>query len=226
MAPSLASAQGAEHSNVSYIAFDPTYVRQWVTLVEQGIRQPWPDPRPTAPLRVAVPLPTTSGRAFIMIARDSSRGEETRFLFVYQDSVSLQGWTAYAREERVGQLLNALDEIANLSRYYPEGASRPDSAAVLLARHEVQQIPRLVSMQPLLFPSSEQQEGRVWVQYVVDPGGRVEPRSIEVIFSNGSAFTERVRQALATAVYEPGRANGVAVRVLCSQVFTFRFRRW
>lgn len=221
MAPNQWSLQGADHANVSYIAFDPSVVRQWTLVMEQRVGEPWPESRPTTTVPLGVTLPSTSGRAFFMFGKDPSTRAYAQFLMVYRDSVSHTEWTAYSREDQLRDLLHALDEIASLSRYDPELAVRADSASGLPDSHELQQMPKLVSMQRLALPSRLEQEGRVWVRYVVDQDGRVDPGSIHIMLSDGPLLTDAVRKALATAVYQPGRAAGVAVRVLCFQVFSF-----
>jgi hypothetical protein len=223
MAPSLSSEQGDKHASLSYIAFDPIYVRQWVLLAGKDMQKPWPDSKAATLIPMAPAIVATTGRAFLLLARGQT---QSGFLLVLKDSISTVGWTALADAERGRVLLGALDEVASLSRYDPSGGISSDSAVHVVDSREVQRAPRLVSMEALWVPSSQEHEGRVWARYVVDSSGRVKPESIEVIFSDGPAYTERLRQALATAVYEPGQVDGVPVRVACFQVFSFRFRRW
>ncbi|MFI5209171.1 MAG: energy transducer TonB [Gemmatimonadales bacterium] len=224
MAPSLRSAQGAEHSAVHDLSLDPMYVHQWTAVAEQGIQQPWPDPRPSTPMPVAAAMPALGGGAYLVLGKDPSPNAQAPFLLIYHDSVSHAGWTAYASQNQVSQLLIALDDVASRSRYDPAARTRADSLGRVEGPREVQQVPRLLSMHRLVFPSSEHQEGRVWVEYVVGTQGLVEAPTIEIILSDGPGFTDAVRAALGSAVYDPGRVDGAAVRVLCFQVFTFRLR--
>ncbi|MBI2071610.1 MAG: M56 family metallopeptidase [Gemmatimonadetes bacterium] len=56
-------------------------------------------------------------------------------------------------------------------------------------------------------------EGRVLSRFVVGPDGRAEPGSIEILETSHGAFETPVRNAIAGAVFRPGRLAGKAVRV-------------
>ncbi len=225
MAPSVRSAQGRGRTRASStsrsIRRTSASGRRWWSR-ESASLGPIRD-RP-APVPVAVALPAETGRAFFLLGKDPTPKARAPFLLIYHDSVSHAGWTAYASPDEVAQLLNALEDVASLSSYDSAATARADSVGRMHESREVQQVPRLISMHSLRFPSAEHSEGRVWVQYVVSAYGLVESQSIEVILSDGPGFSEAVRHALATAVYEPGRVNGVAIPVACFQVFTFRWR--
>jgi hypothetical protein len=225
MKPRPESYQEPQRSDLEYAAFDPTFVRQWTLLVARGIGQAWPDPKPDKPVRLATPLPATAGQGYFMIAKDPRTAPQNRFLMVYRDSAGHDRWASYANEGKVRELIQALDELADISRFDSVEAMRADSVQGLPGSRGVQKAPTLVSMPVAHLPSAVQQVlGQVWVRYVVTPGGRVDSESIHILLTDGPLLTEEVRKVLATAAYEPGRLGGEAVRVLLSQVFIFNTR--
>lgn len=75
------------------------------------------------------------------------------------------------------------------------------------------------------YPESERSSGvtgRVMVQFVVGPNGRVEPGSIKVLESTSSAFAAAVREVLPRHRFSPAKIGGKAVRQIVQQPFVFR----
>ena len=68
-------------------------------------------------------------------------------------------------------------------------------------------------------------EGRVQASFVVDPTGRVDPASVQVLASDDPEFTESVRTALGEMRFRPAMRGGRAVRQLVEQRFSFRIAR-
>ncbi len=68
-------------------------------------------------------------------------------------------------------------------------------------------------------------EGRVLAQFVVRTDGRVDPSTLEILRSEHAAFAEAVRQALATARYQPAEVGGRAVDQVVQQPFVFALDR-
>jgi hypothetical protein len=58
--------------------------------------------------------------------------------------------------------------------------------------------------------------------YVVDTTGRVDTRTIRVMQSDDSLFTESVRTALGEARFRPAKRLGKTVRQLVQQRFSFK----
>lgn len=68
-------------------------------------------------------------------------------------------------------------------------------------------------------------EGDVVVKFVVDTTGRVEMRTIEVMRSTHSAFTDAVRETLARLRFAPGAAGERKVRALAVMPFHFTLQK-
>jgi TonB family protein len=64
--------------------------------------------------------------------------------------------------------------------------------------------------------------GRVVAEFVVDTLGRVEGENFGIVSSTHSLFTEAVRQAAQTVVFQPARRQGRRVRQLVRQPFDFQ----
>lgn len=64
-------------------------------------------------------------------------------------------------------------------------------------------------------------EGDVLAQFVVDSSGAVEVSSIKILRSADPAFTQSVRDALATYRFTPAEVGGVHVKQLVTMPFTF-----
>jgi TonB family protein len=65
-------------------------------------------------------------------------------------------------------------------------------------------------------------EGKVDATYVVDTTGRVDTRTIHVMQSDDSLFSESVRTALGEARFRPAKRLGKTVRQLVQQRFSFK----
>ncbi len=63
--------------------------------------------------------------------------------------------------------------------------------------------------------------GRVTMQFVVDPSGRVEPGSVEIVSSTSVGFEAAAREAILRARFTPAKIRGRAVRQLVRQGMVF-----
>jgi TonB family protein len=54
--------------------------------------------------------------------------------------------------------------------------------------------------------------GTVQVQFVIDPTGKVEPESVEVVMASTPAFGEAAKEAAKKIEFFPGKAKGQTVR--------------
>ncbi len=79
--------------------------------------------------------------------------------------------------------------------------------------------PLAVEYPPALFASGV--KGSAVAEFVVDPDGTIERDSFEIFFASHPLFGEAATAALAGARYTPALKNGVAVRQLVQQPFTF-----
>ena len=91
----------------------------------------------------------------------------------------------------------------------------------------VDERPVFLSGPPVRYPPLLRQagiEGHVLVRAIIDPTGRAEPASVEVIDSPHPGFNEAARNALLQARFRGGRLRGRAVRVLITFPVDFRAR--
>jgi periplasmic protein TonB len=63
--------------------------------------------------------------------------------------------------------------------------------------------------------------GRVQLQFVVQPNGRVDPASIEVIVASANQLAEAAKRAIQQIEFQPGEVNGVAVRSVVQFPITY-----
>jgi TonB family protein len=63
--------------------------------------------------------------------------------------------------------------------------------------------------------------GRVQLQFVVEPNGRVDSKSIEVLVATATQLGEAARRAVQQIEFHPGEVNGVKVRALVQFPVTY-----
>jgi periplasmic protein TonB len=63
--------------------------------------------------------------------------------------------------------------------------------------------------------------GRVQLQFVVQPNGRVDPSTIEVIVASANQLAEAAKRAIQQIEFQPGEVNGVAVRSVVQFPITY-----
>lgn len=102
----------------------------------------------------------------------------------------------------------------------------PPSANQVYSTGEVDQLPALVSAQPLErdYPSMLRQAGitgRVVIEAVIDTTGRAEPGSIAVVQTAHPGFNDAAKRWFSKALFRPARKNGQPVRVLVTQALDF-----
>lgn len=101
--------------------------------------------------------------------------------------------------------------VTSLAVYTADQVEEPASVA---ARTSIE-----VVYPPALF--AEKLAGKVVAEFVVNAEGRVEPETFGAVSSTNPLFTEAVRRAVETAVFNPARRAGRAVRQIVHQPFTF-----
>jgi TonB family protein len=67
--------------------------------------------------------------------------------------------------------------------------------------------------------------GTVAMQFVIDPHGKVEPGSVEVVASTDSAFVGSARETILASTFRPARFHGQTVRQLARQTVRFTVGR-
>ena len=79
--------------------------------------------------------------------------------------------------------------------------------------------------QPAYPPDMQSQDvrGFVRLQFIVNEDGTLDENSVQVLQTSGDPFTEAVRAVLPNLKYEPASVQGVKIRQLTEQTFTFGF---
>jgi TonB-like protein len=67
----------------------------------------------------------------------------------------------------------------------------------------------------------EERKARVVMEFVVDTNGLVDPTTIKVVSATDDRFVDAVRVHIMDVVFEPGKTDGVPVRVLVQYPFNF-----
>ncbi|HEX9729517.1 MAG TPA: TonB family protein [Gemmatimonadales bacterium] len=105
------------------------------------------------------------------------------------------------------------------------GSVASGSAHEIYTVATVDLLPELVSSPAVRYPSSlrrDRIEGDVVLKFVVDPSGRVDAESIEVIESTVGMFERPAIDAVRRSSYRPGRFQGRSVPVEVQQTVRFR----
>jgi periplasmic protein TonB len=66
--------------------------------------------------------------------------------------------------------------------------------------------------------------GRVQLQFVVQPDGRVDPSTIEVVVASATQLAEAAKRAVQQIEFQPGEVNGIAVRSVVQFPITYATR--
>jgi hypothetical protein len=231
--PNLSTMVGSEGSNLAHLTFDPVQVRQWTGFMRRVVDSMARVKRLTQVGVVRPYLVTTSERAYIAVGAGSGSRDE-RFILVLNDSVGLHSWISGASVSQVDTILSALGSAAERR---PElgDAGPTDSCTGKTAVDSIpladsgglrvaEQLPQLISHNPLVYPFNEQRierEGRVWLQFIVDREGRPEPSSFCVLLTDGTGFTASALQWFRAARYVPAKLLDRPVRWLVFQEVRF-----
>lgn len=107
-----------------------------------------------------------------------------------------------------------------------EDVERMAASLTIFTADQVDRQAELISPQPLevIYPAellAGRVSGSVVAEFVVDPGGRIENQTLNVVSSAHPLFTDAVMAALEGARYSPAIREGVAVRQVVHQPFAF-----
>jgi TonB family protein len=104
------------------------------------------------------------------------------------------------------------------------GGTGPVIEGEVFLAAELEDRPRIISIEEPKYPAVLQSAGitgRVVFDFVVDTLGRVNANSIKIVSSTNKAFEQPAVDALATAVFAPGKVQGAPVQVLVRQAISF-----
>jgi TonB family protein len=103
----------------------------------------------------------------------------------------------------------------------------PDASARIYSDVELDVPPEPIRIPIPRYPADLRQRevpGRVEMELVIGPDGRVEPGSVKVLAATHGSFARSATEAMKDAEYEPGLLGGVRVRVRVKHVMQFRMR--
>lgn len=107
------------------------------------------------------------------------------------------------------------------------GGTGPVDLAQVFNEAVVDEAPERLSCPLPQYPRMMQQaniEGRVDLQFVVEPDGHVQRNTIEVLGSSHRAFESAARDMVVRCLFRPGRIRAQAVRVLVQMPVVFTLR--
>ena len=105
-------------------------------------------------------------------------------------------------------------------------ASAPPSTGDIWLLSEVDERPVLDSVPVWYYPKGKVGKFAIVVfQAVIDPRGRVEPASIQLLSTSESSFNAAAALTLRAAYYRPARQEGIPVRVLVHQAINYKYAR-
>lgn len=235
MSPNLWSQQGTGDAVcIEWLHIDPIDALQWAQVMQQSLDSVEHMGR-RAPRGVLNPvLPSVRRHSFLAIGVDPSAPREKRLFFFQSDSSLTKGLRVEAPMHDVRALLAAFRSIGGWVVQPTSVPPRPpdrcpvptydEADAALVADSHVS----TVSVPRISYPEDERvsaQEGRVWVQFVVDAHGDVDDQTVCVLLSDSPAFTRAVLSALPQARYRAATKSGTSVAELVIQEFRFLLRR-
>jgi len=107
------------------------------------------------------------------------------------------------------------------------GSVVPSSDQVFM-ESVVEERPEILSGPPIQYPDVLRQAGvtgRVVVQAIIDPTGRAEPASVQVVQSPNPGFDQSAKDYVLGAQFRPARVHGRAVRVLVNLPIDFNVKK-
>lgn len=238
-APNLRSKQGVESKLLDRFGPPALDALQWATLMRRAIDSL--DQLPGIPPLAAIGprLNRLGDSASVYLGLSGKR--RPRFRLVVDNTPRSPAWQVEASVEQLRQLLDAVVSVAGLA-VRANGAPRPmlranEKPCPLYSYDDVDDAddfvdgaevvpPALLYSGDLKFPRlARPQEGRVWLQFVVDSTGSIDQETACIVLTDGDAFSQALQDALPTLLYRAGRLHGVPVRTLAWQEFRFTYRR-
>lgn len=203
------------------LSLDPDVAHKWasgvshivdsVSHLSPGDRKPFE----------TVHLTTSPGQQQVFVAFDGKGSESKPFVFVLTGATSADSWWVPVSNKELQQLFGAIDAVASDSSIRLRLNATPYWPA--LARY-LDEPPELVDRGGIHHPDNFRalgRNGRVLARFVIDTNGAIPAEHIEILLTDGKAFTDEVRRGLGHTTYRPGRKDGRAVQTVVWQWFTF-----
>lgn len=233
-----ATVAGMQSGVLMSLGLPPVQGFQWATVVRRLVDSIGPHWKPTTVSLIGPPLDVTPGGTLIGIGADPQGPRGHVFFVMVNDTTG--GNTALSMSPRwrvpatfadVDTLLGALRIVArdvmyrSLSLAKPTAGWCPPPADVVLPDTLDPLIgpptpPRLVhhaSMGPSVVDIGR--SARVWMQFVVDTAGRVDPASVCEIFGDNADWARAVRDALPSFRFAPAILHQHPIAMVERQAF-------
>lgn len=220
--PNLKSEQGKGLHMSTWLSLDPGVAHKWasgvsrivdsVSHLSRGDRKPFE----------TVHLVTNLGQEQVFVAFDEKGSESKPFVFVVSGAKSGESWWVPVSNKELQQLFGAFDSVASHSSVRLVPPTAMQNGPVLIGY--LDEPPQIVDPGGMQHPDDFRALGRnarVLARFVIDTNGVVPAEHVEILLTDGKAFTDEVRRGLAHRTYRPGRRGGRAVQTVCWQWFNF-----
>ena len=225
--PNLRSELGRGHNATTALSLDPAIAHHWARGVSRIIDSVARQSRGERAVFETVPLATNLGQGRILVAFDGKGSDSKPFAFVVNGVTQNESWWLPVSHKELQQLLGALDSVASHStvRVTPAAPEPGGRGPVLICN--LDERPQLVQHDAIRHPDNFRSLGRnarVLARYVIDTTGAVPADRIEILLTDGKAFTAEVQRGLTHRTYRPGRKDGRVVETVVWQWFGFTSR--
>jgi Gram-negative bacterial TonB protein C-terminal len=220
--PNPWTTQWSSGSHLIDLCIDPIVALQWASIARRLAAANAERPERDQSATFTPPLSAERGSEIVVLGTNpDSRSDDTRFVLFVSDSANDIRWKSFVSSSHVEDLVEALEATARDSR---EGA-RPLARWSSPAGQEPDTPVRIVSQPRPAYPgqlASRRRVGRVWMSYVVNADGRVEPESFFPLLSDDSLFTKTAIDALRRSRFRAATTKGQPVPQLVFQAIVFR----
>ena len=224
--PNLRSERGRERPATTSLSLDPALAHKWasgVSKIVDSVSRLSPADRTVFE---TVPLATNLGEGRILVAFDGKGSQGQPFVFVV--SGATDSWWVPVSNGELQKLLGAIDSIAKLGRvrFAPVAAAGEVGGPLLIC--QLDERPKLIDHERMLHPDNfraQARNARVLVRYIIDTAGVIPAERIEILLSDGRAFSDEAKRALVHSAYQPGRKEGRVVETVVWEWFVFHGSR-
>jgi hypothetical protein len=223
--PNLRSEQGRGGDATTALSVDPAVAHQWATGVStiiDSVARLAPGERAVFE---TVPLAMNFGAARIFVAFDGKGSPEKPFVLVVNGVNQTESWWVPVSDRELQQLFGAIDSVANHTLVRLTPTANVQNGRFLIC--QLDERPQLVDRSAMRHPDNFRALGRnarVLARYVIDTAGVIPAERIEILLTDGTAFTSEVQHLLTSAKYRPGRKEGRVVETVVWSWFLFPAR--
>jgi len=147
---------------------------------------------------------------------------EPDYLLFFADSGGSNRLIARATRDHLREFLSALRTARASAGWAPDTAHQIPAVDCMDEKSGYQSAEMLPGNQMNAPLKRMRGQGIVLTNYVIDPQGRAEPPSLDIIYSDHKLLSEQVRKDLSHFRFKPAACHGVPIRQLVSQAFVFK----